>query len=144
MILYACLQLLYKLSQLSLCYNISYSFIILKVSSEYFRATDSKFCNSSRTGIFQVTSNSCFRNINKKIYFRFCLCCFSIYEKSASSNAKVNKKPNQTSFFYQKHWDIVHCFVIFNETFGWQNSVKVFLLFYKAKKLNNCCQKEKG
>ena len=135
MVLYACLQSLYKLSQLSLCYNIHFSVDILKVSSKHFRATDSNFCYISRAGIFQVTSNCCFRNINKKIYFRFCWCCFSIYEKNASSKVKVNKKPNQTSIFYQKHWDIVHCFVIFNDTFGWQNSVKVFFSVLQSQKV---------
>ena len=44
MILSTCLQLLYKLIQLSLRYN-SFSFIICKFYQEHVTATDSKFCN---------------------------------------------------------------------------------------------------
>ena len=75
-------------------------------------------------GVFQAVSYCFFRNINKKLFFRFVLCCFFLYiSKNASSKVKVNKNPNQRAFFNQKYWDIVefscdfitfHCFLIFD------------------------------
>ena len=96
---------------------------------EHFMTTDSKFCSTLRKGFFQVASNCS---------FRFCLCCFSVYKKNASSKVKVNENPNQRALFNQNHWDIVCfscdfiilCFLILmglstsriSAGFGWPNS----------------------
>ena len=41
---------------------------------------NAKMMHILHIAVFQAASNCFFRNINKKLFFRFCLCFFSIYK----------------------------------------------------------------
>ena len=90
MILCACLQLLYKLIQLSFHYNKRLFFNILK----YFNvntniSTDAKFSNILSKEFFQVASNCCLEISLKNFFFRFCLCLLLYITKVQVFESKI-------------------------------------------------------